>query len=83
MRIVNVQASELEEMNDMLTEAGDTFHQKDQEIKELQALITDYEDKVKQQVRRGGRVRREGGILYSCGLLILPRSHRVSVNISM
>ncbi len=35
----------------MLTEAGDTFHQKDQEIKELQTLITEYEDKLKQQVR--------------------------------
>ena len=34
----------------MLTEAGDTFHQKDDEIESLKKVINEYEDRVKQQV---------------------------------
>ncbi len=34
----------------MLTEAGDTFHEKDGEIEALKKLVTDYEEKLKQQV---------------------------------
>ena len=35
----------------MLTEAGDTFHQKDSEIESMKKMLGDYEDKLKQQVR--------------------------------
>ena len=35
----------------MLTEAGDTFHQKDNEIESMKKMLGEYEDKLKQQVR--------------------------------
>ena len=35
----------------MLTEAGDTFHQKDNEIESMKKMLGEYEDKLKQQVQ--------------------------------
>ena len=48
--MVCFKAVEIEELNDMLTEAGDTFHQKDDEIESMKKIIAEYEEKVKQQV---------------------------------
>ena len=45
-----LQAREIEELNDMLTEAGDTFHQKDNEIEAMKKVLSEYEEKIKQQV---------------------------------
>ncbi len=47
------QATEVEELNEMLTEAGDTFTVKEGEIEALKKLVAEYEDKIKQQVTVG------------------------------
>lgn len=38
------------ELNDMLTEAGETFEQKEAEISKLKELTAEYEQKMEQQV---------------------------------
>lgn len=38
------------ELNDMLTEAGETFEQKEAEIAKLKELTAEYEQKMEQQV---------------------------------
>ena len=48
---IHLQETEISELNDMLTEAGDTFQHKEQEISKLQELIKEYETKMETQVR--------------------------------
>ena len=50
MLISPLQESEISELNAMLTEAGETFTQKETEIQKLQELNTQYEKTMEDQV---------------------------------
>ncbi|KAL4221164.1 hypothetical protein ACF0H5_019423 [Mactra antiquata] len=46
---IKEQETEIKELNDMLTEAGETFETKQSEIDKLKGLCTDYEKKMEEQ----------------------------------
>jgi hypothetical protein len=45
------QEKEIAELNEMLTDAGETFQQKEEEISKLKQVIADFETQAKEQVR--------------------------------
>jgi uncharacterized membrane protein YgcG len=46
-----LQEKEIAELNEMLTDAGETFQQKEEEISKLKQVIADFEQQAKDQVR--------------------------------
>ena len=47
---VVLKENEISELNDMLTEAGETFEQRESELQKLKDLVQEYEKKLETQV---------------------------------
>ena len=47
---VVLKENEISELNDMLTEAGETFEQRESELQKLKELVQEYEEKLETQV---------------------------------